>query len=468
VISSVVTVSDRQWDVFISYGHADGEWVRVLASNLHREGFDVFLDIWEVVGGDRVTGRLEEGIRRSRSGILVCSPEGLSRPWVIEEYEALLRQAVHDPARRLIPVLLADAELPLFLGNRAWVDFRGAHTGPLYDGALSELVEALRDRPGSQRPDRSSARELPGSAGDPVRPAGPVALSLRVSRDVVTLVGGGDEVGQRPRGLQRATRDAVIDLARYRSRGDSDTLIAYRGPAGSTLDAVLADVGRRLSADFLGGVVGKALAVRVASAERLGERAEIGLEIQAELSDLPWETLVLPGLDGAVPDLGGTPLVLHHNLAVFRAVSGLGPTPAYKIRGPLRILVAIGSPESQDSAGELLNYEAELARIVRSVEDARRGGSAYVRVLHRGTLAEIRRALAEDPEGFHVLHLSCHAGPGELMLEDDDGNEDRVSAERLVQEGVPAGTDLPLVVLAGCATGLSAPTSNTKSRLRSS
>ena len=80
-----------------------------------------------------------------------------------------------------------------------------------------------------------------------------------------------------------------------------------------------------------------------------------------------------------------------------------------------------------------------------------------MRVLHRGTVSAIRRALAEDPEGFHVLHLSCHAGPGTLVLEDDDGNEDRVTAERLVEEAVPAGTDLPLVVLAGCATGLRGP-----------
>jgi hypothetical protein len=45
--------------VIIACGHADGDFVRVLGSNLHREGFDVFLDIWEVVGGDRVVGRLE-------------------------------------------------------------------------------------------------------------------------------------------------------------------------------------------------------------------------------------------------------------------------------------------------------------------------------------------------------------------------------------------------------------------------
>ena len=51
------------WDVFISYGHADADWVGTLAANLHRVGFNVFLDVWELVGGDSVTGRLEEGLK---------------------------------------------------------------------------------------------------------------------------------------------------------------------------------------------------------------------------------------------------------------------------------------------------------------------------------------------------------------------------------------------------------------------
>ena len=143
------------WDVFVSYGHGDAEWVRVLAGNLHRADFDVFLDEWELVGGDRVTGRLEEGIRGSANGVLVVSPHSLSRPWVREEYEALLRQAVQQPGRRLIPVLYADAELPVFLANRLWVDFRGAaDTGPVYEARLEELVRALQGRPAADRPAR--------------------------------------------------------------------------------------------------------------------------------------------------------------------------------------------------------------------------------------------------------------------------------------------------------------------------
>ena len=182
---------------------------------------------------------------------------------------------------------------------------------------------------------------------------------------------------------------------------------------------------------------------------------ELGLEVAGQpLTDLPWEALQIPEASGEVAEVGGSPLVLHRNVAVYRLISGLGASPAHKVRGPLRLLVAIASPETRDA--ELLDYEAELARIVAAVEPARKRGEAYVRVLNEGSLAAIHAALAEDPEGFHVLHLSCHARPGELILETADGQPDPVSAARLLEEGVPAGADLPMVVLSGCSTGLAA------------
>ena len=185
-------MTEGGWDVFVSYGHEDAEWVRVLAGNLHRAGFDVFLDEWELVGGDRVTGRLEEAIRGSVNGVLVVSPHALSRPWVREEYEALLRQAVEQPGRRLIPVLYADAELPLFLANRLWVDFRGAGTtGPEYEARLGELVRCLQGRPAADRPARDGTVQWPaGAGGEVVRPAGALRAEL-------TRVGGGGVAGSR-------------------------------------------------------------------------------------------------------------------------------------------------------------------------------------------------------------------------------------------------------------------------------
>ena len=450
-LTSLDAMTADGYDVFVSYGHWDAAWVRVLAGNLHRAGFDVFFDEWELVGGDRVAGRLEEGIRGSASGILVMSSHALSRPWVREEYEALLRQAVEQPGRRLIPVLYAGAELPPFLANRRWVDFRGAGTtGPEFEARLGELVRYLQGPPAGDRPARDDTVRWPtGTDGEVVRPAGPLRAELRLSAAEVSLAAGGDQVSQQPRGLRRSTVDAVRALEWRRVHPDPAA-----GPSEG--DAALAEVGRRLSEDFLAGPVGAALAARVAEAAGLNEVLELGLEVAVDpgLADLPWEALQVPEVSGEIAEAGGSPLVLHRNVAAYRLVGGLGTAPAHRARGPLRLLVAIASPETAEE--ELLDYEAELARIVAAVEPARRRGEAYVRVLNEGSVAAIHEALAQDPEGFHVLHLSCHARPGELLLETPDGQPDLVTARRLLDEGVPAGADLPMMVLSGCSTGLAA------------
>jgi hypothetical protein len=138
------------FDVFISYGHQDQAWVRTLAENLYRAGLEVFYDEWEISPGDVLVHRLDEGIRTSRSGILVVSPASLARPWVMEEYAAMLTRAVAGQ-QRLIPVLFGESELPPFLASRVWVDFRHAD-GPEYDRRVTQLVAALR----GERPPRPS------------------------------------------------------------------------------------------------------------------------------------------------------------------------------------------------------------------------------------------------------------------------------------------------------------------------
>jgi tetratricopeptide (TPR) repeat protein len=269
--------------------------------------------------------------------------------------------------------------------------------------------------------------------------------TLRISAAEVSLVAGANKVGRRPRGLYRSTADVARAL---------EWRWVHPDPAGpGEVDAALLEVGRRLTEEFLAGPVGAALAAEVAEAERLNKVLELGVEIaDPALANLPWEALYLPEASGEVAQVGGHPLALHSAVALYRLISGPGMTPARKIKGPLRLLVAIASPETKNA--ELLDYEAELARIVAAMEPTR--GKAYVRVLNEGSLAAINAALSEDPEGFHILHLSCHARPGELLLETMDGQPDPVGAQRLLEEGVPTGAELPMVVLAGCSTGLAA------------
>ncbi|MFY0533226.1 toll/interleukin-1 receptor domain-containing protein [Nannocystis pusilla] len=152
------TKSPERWHVFISYAKDDTRWVRMLAENLYRLGLDVFFDEWEVNTGAVVATRLDEGLRASRTGVLVVSRTSVERPWVLQEYAALLRNAV-ERDQPLIPVLLEDAEVPAMLATRLCIDFRGKR-GQDYVETVQELASAIRgEQP--RRPTRGSRLETP-------------------------------------------------------------------------------------------------------------------------------------------------------------------------------------------------------------------------------------------------------------------------------------------------------------------
>ncbi|HEX3556935.1 MAG TPA: tetratricopeptide repeat protein [Thermoanaerobaculia bacterium] len=446
----------ENYDVFLSYSRADGKLVHRLAENLHNAGLRVFLDEWEIGPGDVVNLRLDAAILKSRNGVLCISPTALSRPWVQEEYAALLNRAV-EKKLRLIPVLLADAELPAFLATRAWVDLRTAD-GPEYERKIRDLVAALKgERLGA--PPRRDGEILP-KPGTAFRAEGPLQGRLRIGASAVAYLKDGAPAAEHsPKGLSDRTKFRLWNLDRAR-HGHLPEDAQLRDAAGagtaappSALHALLLEIGDALTREFLAGAAGEALRREVQDAERLGFPLELGLEIEDGLADLPWETLRLPARDG----VADPPLAIHPHVRLFRATAGLGSSPALPIPGPLRILVAIGSPEEQNARGELLDMERELSRILDAVEPARKltpkqHRPAYVRVIERGTAAAIREAL--QIERFHVLHVTCHAGPGELVLEKEDGSADPVDARRFCDEVLPPGRGVPLVVLAGCATAL--------------
>lgn len=265
----------------------------------------------------------------------------------------------------------------------------------------------------------------------------PVSLRLRLGRDRVSLVRRGRlEAEHQPRGLGVGTDLRLWQLDRLR-----------RGRPGE-LQAALLELGAVLTRGFLDGPPAEALEQAVREAERRSLPVELGLEVEDDLADLPWEILRRPGFGGEP----GPPLALHPQVRLFRTLTA-PPIAAPGVPGALRILVAVGSPEEQNERGELLDMERELARILDAVEPTRRESRpAHVRVLERGTVAAIREALAAEP--WHVLHISCHARPGLLILEDEDGRADRVDADRLFQEALAASRGNPFIVLAGCATAL--------------
>lgn len=88
----------KVYDVFISHASEDKQdVVRPLAKILESKGISVWLDERELTVGDNLRRSIEEGLRRSRFGVVVLSPDFFSKQWPQKELDALIaREDAHS------------------------------------------------------------------------------------------------------------------------------------------------------------------------------------------------------------------------------------------------------------------------------------------------------------------------------------------------------------------------------------
>ncbi|MFC4066306.1 CHAT domain-containing protein [Actinoplanes subglobosus] len=266
--------------------------------------------------------------------------------------------------------------------------------------------------------------------------SGLLELVLTVSPTEVRLSGCGQDVTAPHRGVSSGLANALHDVRRERAR--PHTAVRDLKTTPQTPGVVsLRNAGELLAESFMPLPVAEVLARVIHRAKR----AHLPVRVGVEAPDwwwLPWEALPEP--------VTGRPLVLHDLVSVYRKVETTGSLPA-AAPGPLRIVVAIASPES--GKGALLDYERELSSVLDAVHRAHRS-QAVVRIVPFATTAAIRAALDEDTT--HVLHLSAHGAPGILHLEDEQGGSREVDPETLIAEAIPEGRMPRVISLAACYT----------------
>lgn len=115
-----------RFDVFLCHNSADKPAVKRLGEGLKARGLLPWLDEWELPPGQAWQELLERQIQRIGSAAVCIGPAGIS-PWHQQEMRGFISEFV-DRRVPVIPVLLpgapAQPELPLFLRQFTWVDFR--------------------------------------------------------------------------------------------------------------------------------------------------------------------------------------------------------------------------------------------------------------------------------------------------------------------------------------------------------
>ena len=135
--------------VFLSHHRGDLDIVSEIGQRLQTtQDIPVWLDSWDLLGGDPWQEKLEKALRQSRACVVFWGPHGAGR-WQSEEMRIVLAQRVRDPTYRVIPVLLPGARrprarLPAFLQRLQWVDM---HSG-LDDDSFNDLVAGITGRRG--------------------------------------------------------------------------------------------------------------------------------------------------------------------------------------------------------------------------------------------------------------------------------------------------------------------------------
>ena len=120
--------------VFLSYSRRDMGFVERLAWDLKAAGLGVWYDLSGLRVGSRWGMEIQKAIAESRYFVVALSPHSVTSEWVEREF-------LYAGQRRLkiVPVLVAECELPIWAIDMQYIDMRGAR----YAENLSHVLAAL-------------------------------------------------------------------------------------------------------------------------------------------------------------------------------------------------------------------------------------------------------------------------------------------------------------------------------------
>jgi len=126
---------------FISHSSVDKEIAEQLARDLISQGIDAWFDKWEIMPGDSLRRKIEQGISEASHFIVLLTPNSLSSEWVQTELDAAMVRKIENECK-LLPVLygISFERVPLTLRGLFCVNLDDYRKG------LDQLIDACYGR----------------------------------------------------------------------------------------------------------------------------------------------------------------------------------------------------------------------------------------------------------------------------------------------------------------------------------
>lgn len=132
----------KRYQVFLSYASADKEIAQKIVAELRQEGIRVWFDTYELQPADSIAEAIVRAISASDYLVVLLSPHSVNSVWVQKELGATLSRDLTARDITLLPVLIADCEIPPPLAYYQYLDLRTD-----FEEGVSRLVERVDAAP---------------------------------------------------------------------------------------------------------------------------------------------------------------------------------------------------------------------------------------------------------------------------------------------------------------------------------
>ena len=98
----------------------------------------VWIDRWELNVGDSLIRRIEDAVAGASALVVILSKASVASEWCRKELTSGLVRELEEKRVVVMPVLLEDCDIPLFLRDKKYADFRSD-----FDTGLADLLKAV-------------------------------------------------------------------------------------------------------------------------------------------------------------------------------------------------------------------------------------------------------------------------------------------------------------------------------------
>lgn len=127
--------------LFISYNHKDDEFVTKLSNELVNNNIPVWRDKQQMKLGDSITNTIQDALEKASFVCLILSKNSIQSKWVEREITASLVRELEEKKLSILPCLIDDCNIPLFLRDKLYVDFRKG-----FDKGVNMIINAVADK----------------------------------------------------------------------------------------------------------------------------------------------------------------------------------------------------------------------------------------------------------------------------------------------------------------------------------